>query len=163
PTRKPVREARAETRRRDQERQRPGAHQHGRRDAPLPAIRQRPARAGRSPAPGPQRDALLRHALSAMTAAKPIAALFLATALAPAARPSLAQAPDQQTEQQAPPGTTAPEAPQPGPPAGPVPPAPSGIPGPTGVRPPGTVAVTPRSGEVLLNFQQADLQAVVKA
>jgi general secretion pathway protein D len=95
-----------------------------------------------------------------MTAAKPIVALFLATAFALAARPSLAQAPDQQQPEQAPPGTTAPEAPQP---AAPVPPAPSGIPGPTGVRPPGTVAVTPRAGEVLLNFQQADLQAVVKA
>ena len=89
-----------------------------------------------------------------MTAAKPIAVLFLA---ALAARPSLAQAPDQQTEQ-TPPGTAAPEAPQG------TPPAPSGIPpGPTGVKPPGTIAVTPKSGEVLLNFQQADLQAVVKA
>jgi len=97
-----------------------------------------------------------------MTAAKSTAAIFLATAFALAARPLLAQAPDQQTEQ-VPPGTTAPEAPQPTPPATPVAPAPSGIPGPTGVRPPGTVAVTPRAGEVLLNFQQADLQAVVKA
>jgi general secretion pathway protein D len=43
------------------------------------------------------------------------------------------------------------------PPAAPVPSTP------TGARAPGTVAVTPRSGEVLLNFQQADLQAVVKA
>ena len=91
-----------------------------------------------------------------MIAAKPIVALFLATAFALVARPSLAQAPDQQPEQ-SPTGTTPPEAPQP------VPPAPSGIPGPTGVRPPGTVAVSPRAGEVLLNFQQADLQAVVKA
>src|SRR5262245_17168541 len=76
----------------------------------------------------------------------------LAAALA--AHLALAQAPDPQQEQQ--PGV----APNEPPPAAPVPPAP---PGPTGARAPGTVAITPRAGEVLLNFQQADLQAVVKA
>jgi general secretion pathway protein D len=84
----------------------------------------------------------------------------VAVALVLAARPALAQQPDAQTEQ-TPAGTAAPE-PTP-PPAAPVPPAPTGVPGPTGARAPGTVAVTPRAGEVLLNFQQADLQAVVKA
>jgi len=41
------------------------------------------------------------------------------------------------------------------------PPAPPASPPPS--RAPGTLAVVPRAGEVLLNFQQADLQAVVKA
>src|SRR5690349_23816785 len=43
------------------------------------------------------------------------------------------------------------QAPEPAPPAAPA------------VRTPGAAAVAPRSGEVLLNFQGADLQAVVKA
>src|SRR5690349_12021535 len=43
------------------------------------------------------------------------------------------------------------QAPEPAPPAAPA------------VRTPGAAAVAPKSGEVLLNFQQADLQAVVKA
>jgi general secretion pathway protein D len=83
-------------------------------------------------------------------------AIFPSAALAAAllaAQLALAQAPDTQQEQQ--PNEPPPAAPAP--PAAPVPSAP------TGARAPGTVAVTPRSGEVLLNFQQADLQAVVKA
>src|SRR5262245_25688513 len=84
-----------------------------------------------------------------------LAALTLVAALATQA--ALAQAPDTQTDQ--PPGAP-PAEPQPAAPAPPVAPTP---PGPTGVKAPGTLAVTPKSGEVLLNFQQADLQAVVKA
>ena len=78
-----------------------------------------------------------------------IAARLLVGALALAAQMSAAQAPDAQTESQ---GQAAPPA---EPPAPPAPPAPG--------RATGQVAVVPRSGEVLLNFQQADLQAVVKA
>jgi general secretion pathway protein D len=70
-----------------------------------------------------------------------------------AAQLALAQAPDPQQEQQ----------PNEPPQAAPVPPAAPVPSGPAGPRAPGAVAVTPRSGEVLLNFQQADLQAVVKA
>ena len=70
-----------------------------------------------------------------------------------AAQLALAQAPDTQQEQQ----------PNEPPPAAPVPPATTAPSAPAGARAPGTVAVTPRAGEVLLNFQQADLQAVVKA
>jgi len=85
---------------------------------------------------------------------------LLAAALALVAQPALAQQPDAQTEQ--PPQGAAAQEPTP-PPVAPVPPAPTGVPGPAGARAPGTAAVTPRAGEVLLNFQQADLQAVVKA
>src|SRR6267142_896882 len=75
-----------------------------------------------------------------------IAARLLVGALALAAQVSTAQAPDAPAE-----------APAPGaPPAEPPAPAAPG-------RATGTVAVVPRAGEVLLNFQQADLQAVAKA
>jgi general secretion pathway protein D len=69
------------------------------------------------------------------------AARILAVALALAAQLAAAQAPD---------------APAPSAPTAEPPPAPVG-------RAPGAISVVPRSGEVLLNFQQADLQAVVKA
>jgi general secretion pathway protein D len=73
----------------------------------------------------------------------PTAARILAVALALAAQLAAAQAPD---------APAAPSAPT----AEPPPPAPVG-------RAPAAISVVPRSGEVLLNFQQADLQAVVKA
>jgi general secretion pathway protein D len=82
-----------------------------------------------------------------MNSSDSIAARILAGALALAAQLAAAQAPEAPAE---PPGaaTTAP----------PVAPTPS-----PRARAPGNVAVVPRSGEVLLNFQAADLQAVVKA
>src|SRR5881296_2091796 len=82
-----------------------------------------------------------------MTKNPAIAARILAGALALAAHCVLAQAPDM------------PGAPSAEPPAAP-PPAP-----PPATRAPGAaaVAVVPRAGEVVLNFQGADLQAVVKA
>src|SRR5437867_3734232 len=82
-----------------------------------------------------------------MTKNPAIAARILAGALALAAHCVLAQAPDM------------PGAPSAEPPAAP-PPAP-----PPATRGPGAaaVAVVPRAGEVVLNFQGADLQAVVKA
>ncbi|HEY6241409.1 MAG TPA: type II secretion system secretin GspD [Burkholderiales bacterium] len=73
------------------------------------------------------------------------AALVLVAALAWVLR-----APAQTTE--TPPSAEPPA----GPPAAPTPPAPAAASAPA-------VAVVPRSGEVLLNFQAADLQAVVKA
>src|SRR5262245_23442650 len=100
-----------------------------------------------------------------MKKSRPISALFAVVAFtAPAA---MAQTPDEP-----PPGQAAPVPPgfptAPAPAAPPVPSAPARTPPiapapPSGARPPGGVAVTPKAGEVLLNFQQADLQAVVKA
>jgi general secretion pathway protein D len=81
----------------------------------------------------------------------------LAAALALAVQLALAQAPETQTEQ-TPQGAAQTEPP----PAATVPP-PSGVPLPMGAQAPGRAAAAPRAGEVLLNFQQADLQAVVKA
>jgi len=69
-----------------------------------------------------------------------LAARILAGALAVAAHAVPAQAPDTPAAPSAEPPETAPAA-----------------------RPSGPVTVAPRSGEVLLNFQSADLQAVVKA
>ena len=69
-----------------------------------------------------------------------LAARILAGALALAAHAVPAQAPDTPAAPSAEPPETAPAA-----------------------RPSGPVTVVPRSGEVLLNFQSADLQAVVKA
>src|SRR6266702_4593090 len=151
PSGKPVREARPAPGRRDPQRQRPAAHQHGRRDASLPAVRHCPARARGRAAPGPQRDAVLRYALTGaprnflatlMRKTPAIAARILAGALAVAAHAVLAQTPE-------PPGAPPVESPA----AVPVAPTP---------RAPG-VALGPRAGEVVLNFQGADLQAVVKA
>jgi general secretion pathway protein D len=68
------------------------------------------------------------------------------------------QQPEQQPEQQ-----TSPAAPA-VPSIGPLAPASPGVrQPPAGPRGQGNVQVVPRAGEVLLNFQQADLQAVVKA
>jgi general secretion pathway protein D len=75
-----------------------------------------------------------------MRKAPALAARILAGALAVAAHAVPAQAPDTAAAPTAEPPETAPAA-----------------------RPSGQVAVVPRSGEVLLNFQGADLQAVVKA
>ncbi|HET7766622.1 MAG TPA: type II secretion system secretin GspD [Burkholderiales bacterium] len=89
-----------------------------------------------------------------------IAVRALAGALAIGAQIAAAQAPGQ--GQDAPPGQ-GPEGEQqtaPVTPAAPAAPAPRLAPG---ARGPGAPAIQPRAGEVLLNFQQADLQAVVKA
>jgi len=75
-----------------------------------------------------------------MRKAPALAARILAGALAVAAHAVPAQAPDTPVAPSAEPSETAPAA-----------------------RPSGQVTVVPRSGEVLLNFQGADLQAVVKA
>jgi len=75
-----------------------------------------------------------------MRKAPALAARILAGALAVAAHAVQAQAPDTPAGPSAEPPETAPAA-----------------------RPSGQVTVVPRSGEVLLNFQSADLQAVVKA
>jgi general secretion pathway protein D len=75
-----------------------------------------------------------------MRKAPALAARILAGALAVAAHAVPAQAPDTAPAPSAEPPETAPAA-----------------------RPSGPVTVVPRSGEVLLNFQGADLQAVVKA
>jgi general secretion pathway protein D len=75
-----------------------------------------------------------------MRKAPALAARILAGALAVAAHAVPAQAPDTAAAPSAEPPETAPAA-----------------------RPSGQVTVVPRSGEVLLNFQGADLQAVVKA
>src|SRR5689334_18060847 len=92
-----------------------------------------------------------------------IAVRILAFTLALAAQVCAAQAPDSQNEprEQAAPGPGAPGAPpaEAAPPQT-TPPAPGA---PRGRGTPGAVQVVPRSGEVLLNFQAADLQAVVKA
>ena len=99
-----------------------------------------------------------------MNCTQSIAARILAGALALAAPVAIAQ----QTE-----GPAEPSAPAvPNPPAAPIAPGPQVAPAPSGIpeppappkgRGPGTVSVVPRAGEVLLNFQAADLQAVVKA
>src|SRR5690242_10210399 len=85
-----------------------------------------------------------------MKKSQAIAVLALASALA--VRLAAAQTPDTPIQPGSPsreqPAAQAPEPTAPALPAG---------------RAPGAVAVTPRSGEVLLNFQGADLQAVVKA
>src|SRR5437660_3323169 len=175
---KPVREARPSRGRRDPQRQRPAAHQHGRRDASLPAIRHRPARARGRAAPGPQRNALLRYALTARDSPTPmreipaIAARILAGALVAAAHAVLAQTPESPGAAPVNPAAPSVESPAAAPaprvpgapladPGAPVP-SPAAAPAP---RAPGAagVAVTPRAGEVVLNFQGADLQAVVKA
>jgi general secretion pathway protein D len=89
-----------------------------------------------------------------------IAARILAGALVLAVQVAAAQAPETPAEPAAPAS--------PVPPIAPAPPAAPGAPlveppgSPRG-RAPGPAAVAPRAGEVLLNFQAADLQAVVKA
>src|SRR5712691_1656489 len=155
----PVREARPAPGRRDPQRQRPAAHQHGRRDASLPAIRHRSARARGRAAPGPQRDAVLRYALTEraprnslptlMRKTPAIAARILCAALAVAAHTASGQTPDTPGAPPIAPGAPPVESPA----AAPAARAPGGA----------AVAVTPRRGEVVLNFQGADLQAVVKA
>ena len=92
---------------------------------------------------------------------RPIAARILVVALALGAQVAAAQTTDEPAE---PSGNTA-ATPSPGAPALPVPgiapsAPPPGSPAPRGA---GTAAIAPRAGEVLLNFQAADLQAVVKA
>jgi general secretion pathway protein D len=82
----------------------------------------------------------------------PIAIAALACGLALAARPAAAQTPEEQGTAPAPGTAAAPPAEPPAPPTM----AP-------GARAPAGVVAAPKSGEVLLNFQQADLQAVVKA
>src|SRR5712671_3418204 len=88
-------------------------------------------------ADGPRAAEFLRTLMRKSSA---LAARILAGALAVAAHAVPAQAPDTPAAPSAEPPETAPAA-----------------------RPSGPVAVAPRSGEVLLNFQSADLQAVVKA
>src|SRR5437016_10171461 len=102
PSGEPVREARPAPGRRDQERQRPAAHEHGRRDASLPAVRHRPAGARGRAAPGPQRDAVLRYALTGaprnflptLMRKTPIDARILCVALALAAHTASGQTPE---------------------------------------------------------------------
>lgn len=90
-----------------------------------------------------------------------IAVRALAGALAIGAQIAAAQAPGQ--GQDAPPGQT-PEGEQQAAPAAPQVAPPIAAPRPAnGPRGQGAPTATPRPGEVLLNFQQADLQAVVKA
>jgi general secretion pathway protein D len=91
----------------------------------------------------------------------PTAARCLAAALALGAQIALAQQ-GQDAPPEQPQGADQQTPPAPVPPGAPVPPAgrPGGGPGGRGQ---GPVAIVPKSGEVLLNFQQADLQAVVKA
>jgi general secretion pathway protein D len=81
----------------------------------------------------------------------PIAARILAGALVLAVQVAAAQTPETPAE-----------------PVAPAPPAATGVPlaeppGSPRARAPGPAAAVPRAGEVLLNFQAADLQAVVKA
>ena len=91
-----------------------------------------------------------------------IAARALAGALAIGAQLAAAQAPGQ--GQEAPPEQQPPGAEQQAAPAAPQAAPPTVIQRPSsGARGQGAPAITPRAGEVLLNFQQADLQAVVKA
>src|SRR6266704_4820395 len=169
PSGEPVREARPAPGRRDQERQRPAAHQHGRRDASLPAVRHRPAGARGRAAPGPQRDAVLRYALTGaprnflptLMRKTPIDARILCVALALAAHTASGQTPEVPG---APP--VAPGAPTVTPGAATVTPGAPPVQSPApAARTPGAsaIAVNPRAGEVVLNFQGADLQAVVKA
>src|SRR5256886_16470043 len=179
PVGKPVREARPAPGRRHPQRQRPAAHQHGRRDAALSAIRYRSARARGRAASGPHRNALLRYALTARNSSRhsmrktpAIAARILAGALAVAAHAVPAQTPESPGAAPVNPGAPSVESPAavpttrgPGPP-----PAASEAPVESpGAAPPGRApraagaAATPRAGEVVLNFQGADLQAVVKA
>jgi general secretion pathway protein D len=94
-------------------------------------------------------------------------ARILAGALALAVQLAAGQAPEAPAEPAAPASPVAPTPPAaPVPPGAPVPPTavPQAQPPAAGrARGQGTVAVVPRAGEVVLNFQAADLQAVVKA
>src|SRR5712691_9153052 len=158
--RQPLREAGPASRRRDPQRQRPADHQHGRRDAALPAVRQRRARARGRAAPGPLRDALLRYALMGRVTPNSFALMrqlripanvprIFAGLLALGAQFAAAQPADTPVAPSPPPAATLP--------AAPAAPSPPSAVSPAGIR------AAPRSGEVLLNFQSADLQAVVKA
>lgn len=92
-----------------------------------------------------------------------IAARILVGALAFGAQLAAAQGTDTAGEPSGPAAPGAPGVPISPSPVAPTPPgvqAPPPSPAPRGA---GTVAVVPRAGEVLLNFQAADLQAVVKA